>query len=200
LAARAGARVDEVLVMDASRQGRHTNAYVAGVGPTRVVVLYDTLLQSHPPDEVVSILAHELGHWRRDHVLKGTLLAGAGAFLGCFVLAALLRRMAGRPSWNLSCPSDPAGLPAIAFLAWLAAWAAVPVESALTRRFEREADADALALTADPQAFIASEKRLVRDNLLDVAPPPAWVWMFATHPTPVERIEAAERWAVTRGP
>src|SRR5262249_20580998 len=71
LTAKAGLPVSDVLVMDASRQGKHTNAYFTGFGSTRQIVLYDTLLRSHAPDEVESILAHEMGHWLHQHIVKG---------------------------------------------------------------------------------------------------------------------------------
>ncbi len=191
LAERAGVPFDEIVVMDASRQGRHTNAFFAGIGGTRTVVLYDTLLMSHTPDEVESILAHEFGHWRRDHVLKGTLLTAAGVFLVFFLAALVLTRAVGRPPLLLRDAADPAALPLLLLVLWVASWAATPVESAVSRRFEREADRDSIELTGNPDVFVEAQKHLVRDNILDVAPPPGWVWMFASHPTPVERIEAA---------
>jgi len=231
LAAAAGVPIEEVLVMDASRQGKHTNAYFTGFGSTRRVVLYDTLLrplQALPPRTVTSligflaspssrtiagavvlehqhqvnnevanlesILAHELGHWQHDHIVKGLALAGVGAFVGLFVLAWLLRRAVGRKPFDLSSPSDPAGVPLLLLLSVLGGWLVGPVENAISREFETQADRVALELTNHPAAFIEAEKRLARENLSNVAPTPFAVWLFATHPTTVERIRMAKEW------
>src|SRR5205814_7001334 len=102
LAARAGVPVQTVLVMDASRQGEHTNAYFTGFGPTRRIVLYDTLLKKHTPAEIESILGHELGHWTHQHILKGILLGVLASAAGLFLLERLLRRLQGRAPWRLT--------------------------------------------------------------------------------------------------
>jgi STE24 endopeptidase len=238
LAARAGVPVETVLVMDASRQGRHTNAYFTGVGPTRRIVLYDTLLRplyTLPPesaatvigllgtpgpgavagpveagmvvaahrreaaDEIESILAHEIGHWQHNHIFKGILLAGLGAYVGLYLVARILRWAVGRSPFALRSPSDPAGIPLLLLLSVLGTWAALPVENLVSRHFERQADAAALELADRPRAFIAAEKRLVRDNLGNVAPNSFSVWLFASHPPAVERIQMAEEWRAKSG-
>jgi STE24 endopeptidase len=190
---RARVPVDELLVMDASRQGRHTNAYFSGFGPTRRIVLYDTLLATHTPDEVLSVLGHEIGHWRADHIAKGIALGTLGALVGFLALDLLLRRAASA-GW-LSNPADPAGLPMILLLSYLGSWLAMPVGNAVSRRFEREADAAALELAGRPEVFIEAEKRLARTNLANVAPTPLSVWLFASHPPVLDRIAMAEAWA-----
>lgn len=76
-----GVRVDKVLVVDASRQSKHTNAYFAGVGSSKRVVLFDTLVKDHTPEEVENVLAHEIGHWRKNHIWKGLVIALAGFVL-----------------------------------------------------------------------------------------------------------------------
>src|ERR1017187_3991805 len=101
LIARAGVPVTDILVVDASRQSNHTNAYFTGFGPTRRIVLYDNLLKKHNDAEIESILGHELGHWRHDHIVKGILLAIPAALLGFFLLDRLLRGAVGRAPWHL---------------------------------------------------------------------------------------------------
>jgi STE24 endopeptidase len=230
LAARAGVPVETVLVMDASRQGKHTNAYFTGFGSTRRIVLYDTMLRPlHTPspeaaagvigqlgspggmgapsaaaavvaqrqaaaDEIESILAHEIGHWQHDHILKGISLGGLGAFAGLFLVSVVLRWAVHRAPFALRGPWDPAGLPLLLLLGVVGAWVAMPVENLVSRHFERQADAAALELADHPQAFIAGEKRMARDNISNVAPSPLSVWLFASHPTVVERIQMAEEW------
>lgn len=192
--------VRDVLVMDASRQSHHTNAYFTGFGATRRIILYDNLLRNHPPDEVLSILAHEIGHWRHDHIAKGLALGLLGALAGFFLLAVTLQVSIGRGKLALSSCHDPAALFLILLLVALGSWLAQPIENAVSRSFERQADQVALELAKQPAAFIQAEKRLAADNLGNVAPLPFSVWMFATHPPAVERIRMAEEWQRGHGP
>jgi STE24 endopeptidase len=190
----AGLPVRDVLVMDASRQGRSTNAYFSGFGATRRIVLYDTLLASHTEDEVLSILAHEMGHWRHQHIVKGLALGTLGAFLGLFLLARLLEAAAASRALGFESPRDPAGFPLILLLAFVGSFLAAPLENAVSRAFERQADRAALELGGTPEVFIAAEKRLVRDNIGNPAPASLLIFLFASHPPALERIEMAEAW------
>lgn len=199
LIAQAGVTVQDILVMNASRQSNHTNAYFTGFGPTRQIVLYDTLLMKNNPDEIESILAHELGHWLHDHIVKGLLLFTLASIFGLFLLDRVLRWAIGRAPWQVKSIADPAGLPLILLLAYLSQWAVGPVEYAISRHFERQADQVSLDLARHPNAFIECEKKLARDNLGNVAPTPWNVWLFATHPPTVERIRMAEEWKKSEG-
>ena len=191
---KAGVPVEEILVMNASRQSNHSNAYFTGFGSTRRIVLYDTLLKKHSEAEIESILAHELGHWQHDHIVKGILLAAVLAVLGCFLLDCLLRGAVGRSPWNLQSPADPAGLPLILLLLFLGNWAIAPMENVVSRYFERQADQASLALADQPDAFIAAEKKLATNNISNVAPTPWNIWLFSSHPPTVERIKMAKDW------
>jgi STE24 endopeptidase len=198
----AGIPVQEILVMNASRQSNHTNAYFTGFGSTRRIVLYDTLLKKHTPDEIESVLAHEIGHWQKDHITKGILLGALAALAGCFVLDRLLRAAVGRAPWHLQSVADPAGVPLLLLLIYLGNWAAMPVQNAVSRYFERQADQVSLELANRPDAFRAGEEKMARDNKSNVAPTPWNVWLFSSHPTTVERIRTAEEWkekASTKG-
>jgi STE24 endopeptidase len=194
LAARAGVEVDEVYVVDASRRSNHTNAYFTGFGPTRRIVLYDTLIKKHKPDEIESVLGHEIGHWRHDHIVKGILLATAGALVGFFILSRVLLWAVGRRPFHLNSPDDPAGLPLVLLLIALGSWLARPAENSVSRHFERQADAAALELAGKPEVFIDTERRMARDNISNVAPAPWSVWLFNSHPPVIERIQMAEGW------
>jgi STE24 endopeptidase len=198
LIAKAGVPVQEILVMNGSRQGPHTNAYFAGFGPTRRIVLYDTLLKNHTPDEIESVLAHEIGHWQEDHILKGLLLGTLAAIAGCFVLDRFLRFALGRAPWYLQSLADPAGLPMIMLLVYLGTWAMLPLQNAVSRHFERQADAASFRLADHPDVFIAVERKMARDNKANVAPTPWNVWLFATHPSTVERIHTAQEQSLKR--
>ncbi len=186
--------VQEILVMNASRQSNHTNAYFTGFGPTRRIVLYDTLLKKHTPDEIESVLGHEIGHWQHDHIVQGILLGALALLAGCCVLHRCLCFAIGREPWHLASIADPAGLPLVLLLVWLGQWIALPVGNLVSRHFERQADQASLELADVPKAFIDAEVKMARDNKSNVAPTPWNVWLFASHPSTVERIQMAKDW------
>jgi len=150
--------------------------------------------RSEGVDELETILAHEMGHWRHHHIVKGIALASLAGFLGMFLLARVLQWAVDRKPFCLTGPTDPAGLPLILLMFMLANWLTMPVQTGISRYFERQADEASLELASKPAAFIEAEIRLARDNLSNVAPAPFNVWMFSTHPPPVERIKMAEEW------
>jgi STE24 endopeptidase len=194
LARESGNPVEDVLVADASRRTTSLNAYVSGFGSTRRVVLYDTLLQEVPDDEIESIVAHELGHVAADDVLTGTLLgalgaAGSVALLGWLLGWAPLLRRAGADS-----AGDPRVVPLVLFLTALGTLLGTPVQNLVSRHVEARADLFALDLTADPQAFVAMQQRLAQTNVSDPDPPVAWQWFFGSHPTAAQRVAMAEDW------
>ena len=196
---KAGVPVQEILVMDASRQSNHGNAYFTGFGPTRRIVLYDNLFKKkYSEAEIESILAHEIGHWQHDHIVKGMLLGLLPALVGCFILHCLLRAAMNRSPWHLQSIADPAGLPLILLLMNLGSWIALPVSNAVSRTFERQADQVSLELAAQPDAFIAVEMNLARDNKSNVAPTPWNVWLYSSHPPTVERIRMAEEFKIEK--
>jgi STE24 endopeptidase len=183
--------VRDVLVADASRRTTALNAYVSGLGPTRRIVIYDTLLREAPPEQVRAVVAHELGHAKRGDVLTGTLIGAFGAAAGVCALyllgswAGLLRRA------GVESIVDPRGLALLVAVTTLAGLVALPLQNALTRRIEARADAHALALTDDPSTVEQMEARLATTNLADVDPPRWHYLIFASHPSIVERMAAA---------
>lgn len=200
LVKRAGLPLKEVLVMDASRRGTALNAYFTGLGNSRRVVLFDTLVASCPPGEVLSVVAHELGHWKGRHILKGFLLAALT--LGAALL--LVQQLLGRPEW-LAFFGVPARdslvlLVLLPFLGSLAGRLWSPVPAALSRRFERYADQVALELAADPASFVALEIRLARRAKADLLVHPFVHALTASHPLPEERIAAALAFSEGKGP
>ena len=138
----------DVLVADASRRTTALNAYVSGLGPTRRIVVYDTLLADAPPGEVEAVVAHELGHARDNDVLTGTALGALGAaaaVCAVFLLGSwtgLLRR-AGVDSIG-----DPRAVGLLLALAAVAGLVGAPLQNAVSRLIEARADAHALAVTA----------------------------------------------------
>ena len=195
LAARDGVPVRDVLVADASRRTRAVNAYVSGLGPTRRIVVYDTMLTEATPDEVVSVVAHELGHAKDNDVLTGTVIGALGtaaAVIAIFLLGSWggLLRLAG-----IDTIGEPRGIGLLVAVATLAGLVAGPAQGFVSRRIEARADIHALALTGDPATFEAMQRRLGTVNLSD-PDPPAWEYLIsASHPSTVERMAAARAYA-----
>lgn len=199
LAERDGVPVRDVLVADASRRTRGVNAYVSGFGPTRRVVVYDNLLREARPEEVAAVVAHELGHAKEQDVLTGTLTGALGAaamVTALFLLGSWtgLLRLAGVESI-----AEPKAFPLLIAVVTVVGLVSSPAQALLSRRVEARADAHALALTADPAAFEAMQRRLSATNLAD-PDPPRWEYLYsASHPSTVERIAAARAYARETG-
>jgi STE24 endopeptidase len=195
LADRADTPVREVLVADASRRTRKVNAYVSGLGRTRRVVLFDTLLQQAPARETRLVVAHELGHRKARHMLLGTVIGIAAAVVAVIALWALTRWEALLGAIGATGPGDPAVIPFVLLAVAGFELATMPAGAALGRRWERQADTFSLELTNDPEAFEGVHRRLALANRSDLDPPPlAYVLLF-THPTQPERIAHGRRWA-----
>lgn len=195
LAARDRVPVRDVLVADASRRTRAVNAYVSGLGPTRRVVVYDTLLREATPEEVTSVVAHELGHARDRDVWTGTVLGALGAaatVVALFLVGSWppLLRLAG-----VDGIAQPRAFPLLIALVTVAGLVATPAQALVSRRVEARADEHALALTRDPATFEAMQRRLAGVNLAD-PDPPRWEYLWsASHPSTVERMAAARAYA-----
>jgi STE24 endopeptidase len=154
---------------------------VGGLGSTKRVVLYDNLIEDFPPEQVRSVVAHELGHVKQRDVPRGLLWVAIVAPAGLFLVQRLTERMA---------PGErgPSVLPAAALALGVVAFVLTIPGNAMSRRVEARADAYALRLTDDPEAFVGLEKRLVTQNLSDPDPPAALRGLFGTHPPAIDRI------------
>jgi STE24 endopeptidase len=184
LARAAGVKVGEVYSVDASRRTTAANAYVTGIGPTKRVVLFDTLLDRYSRDELRLVVAHELSHVRHRDVPRGALYGAIIAPAAALAVQQL--------AWALSPARDTPE--ALAVLALAAALVAAPTGVAgnrLSRAMERRADAFSLELAGAPEAFVSFERAIALQNLADLEPP-RWVsTLLASHPPTAERIGAA---------
>ncbi|WP_243711028.1 M48 family metallopeptidase [Actinomadura sp. KC216] len=212
MAERDGVPVEDVLVADASRRTTSLNAYVSGFGSTRRIVLYDTLLKS-PPARVKSIVAHELGHAKRDDVLYGTLVGAlgiAGAMCLLYLLMTsprLLRRAGVAPgappadgSGGAAGPrsggaADPRSIALVLALVAAGTQLGAPVQNLVSRRIEARADAHALDLTRDPATFVSMQHELSVRNISDLNPDAMEHLLWMTHPSGPDRIAMARTWA-----
>ncbi len=187
----AGVPVRTILVADASRRTRKSNAYVSGIGPTRRLVLFDTLLEDTPRPQLRGVVAHELGHRRYRHVAVGTALTMAGAAAAVLVVWGVLSWDALVSAAGASGPGDPRVVPLILLTFLVLELLALPFGTWVSRRWERTADRFALEMTGDGEAMEHLHRRLASANLSDLDPPRALYVLLFSHPTPPERIAAA---------
>jgi STE24 endopeptidase len=185
LARKAGVDVGEVYVMDASKRTTAANAYVAGLGHTKRVVLYDTLVENFTPAETRLVVAHELGHVHYRDVPRGLLFLAIVAPVGMFVVSRLTAR------WSPA-EGGPAAIPALALALAVVVPLVTTVSNQLSRRVEARADTYSLELTDDVQPFIDFERRIAVRNVSDPDPPTWRTWLLGTHPPTIERIGIAE--------
>jgi STE24 endopeptidase len=192
LAQRLRFRVRAISLIDGSRRSTHGNAYFAGLGRARRIVLFDTLLASLSPAQVAAVLAHEIGHQKKLHVplrLAGTLLAGLAAFW------LLGRALAFEPlfqAFGLSggAQAAPAAVVLLLFYAGPLALPLRPLGSWLSRRQEHVADRYAYRDAGCGEAFTEALAALARSNLANPTPHPWASFYFASHPTVLERVRA----------
>jgi STE24 endopeptidase len=189
LADRVGVPVVGVWIADQSRKSRTANAALVGVGRTRRIVLFDTLLAGFPPAEIESVLAHELGHHVHGHMARGLVAQGALTLVTFAAMDGALR--AGVHLWGLRGPVDPAGLPWFALVGLVLGLVATPLGNAFSRWIERQADDFALATTADRDAFVGAMERLAGLNLAERRPHPIKEFMLYSHPAIDRRIARA---------
>lgn len=199
LAARDGQPVSDVLVADASRRTTAENAYVSGLGATRRLVVYDTLLRGADEREVELVVAHELGHVADHDVARGTALGALGAAWAVVAWALLSRR---RWWWRWSATDGPGDPRAVALLLAVLAGAGylvAPATNLVSRRIEASADVHALRLTRDPVTFAAMQRQLAVANISDLQPRWYRELLYETHPSPPWRVALARAWAEQHG-
>ncbi|MDP9188670.1 MAG: M48 family metallopeptidase [Actinomycetota bacterium] len=191
LGEQAGVEIGEVYRVDASRRSTAINAYVGGLGPTKRVVLYDTLLDDLGQGERRSVVAHELAHVEQRDVPRGILFVALAAPLGLLFMARAADALGRRAGAQ---PGQPAYLPALAIAFSVTSFAIGVAGHQLSRAVEAKADTEALELTDDPRSLIELQRRLSATNLSDPDPPGLVSFLLGTHPTTTERIGAALAW------
>ena len=189
LLSKAGLQAKGIYQVDEGKRSKHTNAYFTGIGKTKRIVLYDTLLSSHTQEEIVSVLAHEIGHWKKKHILKQL----AFMILASLILFYLVYLIVGWPplyrAFGMIQTPVYAGLFLVSLYFAAGGFFLSPAGSAITRHFEREADRMAFDLTGTAKPMVSALKRLAKDNLSNLHPHPWYVRFYYSHPPLTERIE-----------
>jgi STE24 endopeptidase len=189
LAARAGFKVKGVYQVDAGKRSKHSNAYFTGIGKSKRIVLYDTLLNSHTRDEILAVLGHEIGHWSRKHIRK-QLIAMEVLSLEVFYLLYILLKWPGLYSaFGIENIYFFVGIFLAGILMRPVFFFFTPIGSCIARRFEKEADDFTFKLIGTVRPLAEALKRLAKDNLSNLYPHPLYVWFYYSHPPLIHRIE-----------
>ena len=193
LMAKAGLAVKGVFQMDAGKRSKHTNAYFTGLGRTKRIVLFDTLLASHSDDEILSVLAHETGHWMKKHTIKQLIFLEIFSLIGLFIVAKLLDWSLIYQTFGFQARIDYIGLFLVPVILSPLGYFMRPVGSAISRRYERQADDVVVKLMETTRPMKDALIRLSADNLANLVPHPLYSWFNYSHPPPVQRIERLEK-------
>jgi len=198
LTERAGVQLSRVLKVDASRRSSHSNAYFTGLGRQKRVVLFDTLLAQMSEPQVLAVLAHELGHWKKQHVLW-RMLAMQVLLVASAYLAFWLAPSAALPALlGLSAASFPARVLILALAASLISFPLTPLFAAWSRHDEREADSFAVELHGAPHDLADALAKLGTENLSNLHPHPLYAAFYYSHPPLAERIGGLRALAAAR--
>lgn len=185
---KAGIKVSRISKMDASKRSRHTNAYFTGIGKVKRIILYDTLLEKMNKSEIIAVLAHELGHWKKKHVLKRIILSEAIAFIALYISFKILQTDFLLRIFSIESDSFFAKIAIIGFIGSIVAFPLTPLSSYLSRRHEREADRFACEITENTEGMATSLIKLSKDNLSNLHPHPLYAAFYYSHPPVVERV------------
>jgi len=190
---KAGFRLKGLYTMDASTRSRHSNAYFTGIGRSKRIVLFDTLLATHTADEIEAVLAHELGHLKLGHIRKQLALSVIISLAALYAASRLLSWPPLYEAFGFSGPVPYAGLFLLAVAMRPLSLILTPAASLMSRRFERQADVFAWRLTGASAPLAQALKRLAEENLANLHPHPLYAWFYYSHPPIVGRIETLER-------
>ena len=196
LAKNAGIKVENLYKFDMSKNTKKANAAFTGLGKTKRIILGDTLLDNYSNDEIETVIAHELGHYKKKHIVKNILIGTVTSFLTLFLIALLYKNSL---SWfGFSSIIQIAALPLLALWSMLIGLVQTPFGNILSRKFEYEADEYAVKETDKPNDFIATLEKLNEQNLGDKEPHPFVEWFFYSHPSIKNRIAAIKKTIISR--
>jgi STE24 endopeptidase len=199
LAEKEGLSVKGIFQMDAGKRSKHTNAYFTGLGKAKRIVLFDTLLASHTRDEILAVLAHEIGHLKLGHIKKMIVMVTILSLVLFFLTFKLLGWSLLYKSFGFSSMPPFVGLFLLAALVESVGFVVAPLSSALSRRHEKQADDYVYRLLNDVAPFISALKKMASDNLSNLRPHPLYVSFHYSHPPIIERIRRMEKMPV-KGP
>lgn len=186
---KAGIKVSRVFKMDASKRTKHTNAYFSGIGKVKRIVLFDTLIEKLDNDEILSVLAHEAGHWKKKHLLKMLAVTEVIALAVMFIAFKAVQSNFLTKLFNIAESTLFAKIIIFSFFLSIVSFPFSPVFNWFSRRHEKEADRFSYKLTGNPEGMISSLVKLSKDNLSNLHPHPLYALFHYSHPPVLERIK-----------
>jgi len=190
-ASKTGFKLKNIYVIDGSKRSKKANAYFTGLGSKKRIVLYDTLINDHTKEELVAVLAHEIGHYKKKHTLKNVILSIFETGLMLFLLSLFI----GKPEMSLALADKQSlqiGLLAFGILYSPLSLILGIITNALSRKYEYEADKFA-GINFNPEHLILALKKLSVNNLSNLLPHPLYVFFYYSHPTLLQRIKALNK-------
>ncbi|MFP4467994.1 MAG: M48 family metallopeptidase [Bacteroidales bacterium] len=189
---KAGFRLDNIFVIDGSKRSSKANAYFSGLGPKKRIVLFDTLIKEHTTEELVAVLAHEIGHYKKKHTVKGM----AVSVLHTGIMLFLLGLFINRPELSMALGAQEAsfhmGILAFGLLYSPISLLLGIISNRMSRRYEYEADAFA-ARKYDPEPLQEALKKLSVNHLSNLRPHPAYVYVYYSHPPLLQRLRHLDK-------
>ncbi|MBW1839944.1 MAG: M48 family metallopeptidase [Deltaproteobacteria bacterium] len=182
-----------VFTMDASKRSTKSNAFFTGFGKFRRIVLFDTLIKKHTVDELVSVLAHEMGHYKKKHIFKSILISIITTGLMFFILSLFINNPGLFSAFKMEHTSIYASLFFFAFLYTPISMIISIFSKILSRKHEYEADSYAVTTYGKPESMISALKKLTVDNLSNLTPHPLNVFLNYSHPPVLERIQSMRK-------
>jgi STE24 endopeptidase len=182
-------QIKGIYSFDMSRETKKANAGFTGIGKSKRIILSDTLIENFTPDEVAAVFAHEVGHYKKRHIIKNILLSGIVIFTSFFLCGQLYEWTLYR--YGFVYIHEIAALPILFFYLSLFSIIAMPLSNYLSRSFEIEADRFSLDILEDKKSFISSMEKLAEINLADKEPHPLIEFLLYSHPSIKKRIEYA---------
>jgi len=193
LALNAGIKIENLYKFNMSKNTKKANAALTGLGKTKRIILGDTLIDNYSNEEIETVIAHELGHFKKKHIIKNIVIGTVSSFLTLFVIAFLYQNSLG---WfGFSAITQVAALPLLVLWSMLIGVIQSPLGNILSRKFEYEADEYAVKETGNREAFVNTLEKLTDQNLGDREPHPFVEWFFYSHPSIKNRINAINNFA-----
>ncbi len=192
LAKKEDIKIEGIYQMDATRRTRHTNAYFSGLGKAKRIVLFDSLIQSHSQEEVLSILAHEIGHLKKNHIKKQLVISSVVSLFLFFIASKLITYCVMYESFGFSKTPHYVGLFLVGILWEPVSFFLSPIGMAISRKFEKEADFYSIDIIKRAKPLSTALKKMAKENLSNLRPHPMYVFFNYSHPPLLERIEYLE--------
>lgn len=193
LSQRVGIKVSRVFTMDESKRSRHTNAYFSGFGKVKRIILYDTLLEKMDQDELLAVLSHEAGHWKKKHVLKLIIISEITSLAVIYISFKILQTDFLTNIFGIKIDTFFAKIVILGFMGSIVSFPFIPLGNYISRCFEREADRFSIQLMENRKNISSALIKLSKDNLSNLHPHPLYAAFYYAHPPIVERIESINK-------